>query len=99
MNRPGSAREEHLLIRLTKRAFQEAGISLPDEAREIVFPRGLPVRMLPEERRRHRAQAARRGARATGACGRRRPQRRGGDFGRQPSHSRAPEGVENLLET
>ena len=30
------------LIRRVKRAFQEQGISMPDEAREVVFPRGCP---------------------------------------------------------
>jgi small conductance mechanosensitive channel len=33
-------------IRLVKRAFQANGISMPDEAREIVFPEGVPVTML-----------------------------------------------------
>lgn len=38
------------VMRLTVRALVEAGISLPDEAREIVFPKSVPVRMLePEE--------------------------------------------------
>ncbi len=41
------------LIRLVKRAYQEHGISMPDEAREVVFPQGVPVTMLdnktPEE--------------------------------------------------
>lgn len=37
------------VIRLVKRAFQEEGISLPDEAREVIFPHGVPVRMLAEE--------------------------------------------------
>jgi small conductance mechanosensitive channel len=32
------------VIRLVKRAFQDAGISLPDESREVVFPDGVPVR-------------------------------------------------------
>ena len=31
------------IIRLVKRAFQKHGISMPDEAREVVFPRGVPV--------------------------------------------------------
>jgi hypothetical protein len=31
------------VIRLVKRTFQDAGISMPDEAREIVFPRGVPI--------------------------------------------------------
>jgi small-conductance mechanosensitive channel len=44
------------IIRLVKRAFQDAGISLPDEAREIVFPDGVPVRMLDGEPPRPRAR-------------------------------------------
>ncbi|MEO6025766.1 MAG: mechanosensitive ion channel family protein [Candidatus Binatia bacterium] len=35
------------VIRLIKRAFQQRGISMPDEAREVIFPRGLPVTLLP----------------------------------------------------
>jgi small-conductance mechanosensitive channel len=34
------------VIRLVKRAFQLHGISMPDEAREVIFPRGVPVTML-----------------------------------------------------
>jgi len=34
------------VIRLVKRAFQKHGISMPDEAREVVFPRGVPVTVL-----------------------------------------------------
>ncbi len=34
------------VIRLVKRAFQEHGISMPDEAREVTFPQGIPVTML-----------------------------------------------------
>ncbi|MBA3699470.1 MAG: mechanosensitive ion channel [Planctomycetes bacterium] len=34
------------VIRLVKRAFQQHGISMPDEAREIIFPHGVPVTML-----------------------------------------------------
>ena len=37
------------VIRLVKLAFQEHGISMPDEAREIVFPQGVPVTMLDEK--------------------------------------------------
>ena len=40
------------VIRLVKLAFQQHGISMPDEAREVVFPQGIPVTMLdgkPEE--------------------------------------------------
>lgn len=34
------------LIRQVKRAFQEQGISMPDGAREVVFPQGVPVTVL-----------------------------------------------------
>lgn len=33
------------LIRQIKRAFQNHGISMPDEAREVVFPQGIPITM------------------------------------------------------
>jgi hypothetical protein len=33
---------------MVKRALQDAGISMPDESREVVFPNGVPVRMLAE---------------------------------------------------
>lgn len=31
------------LMRQTKQALLEAGISMPDEAREVIFPQGLPI--------------------------------------------------------
>lgn len=34
------------VIRLVKVAFQKQGISMPDEAREVIFPQGIPVTML-----------------------------------------------------
>ena len=34
------------VIRLVKLAFQQHGISMPDEAREVVFPQGVPVTMV-----------------------------------------------------
>ncbi len=40
------------VIRLVKRAFQREGITIRDEAREVVFPRGVPVTLhggIPEE--------------------------------------------------
>lgn len=36
------------VIRHVKQAYQVAHISIPDEAREVVFPDGVNVRMLPE---------------------------------------------------
>lgn len=38
------------VIRLVKSAFQENGVSMPDEAREIVFPNGIPVTLLDAKR-------------------------------------------------
>lgn len=40
------AKVKSSVIRLVKRAFQTAEISMPDEAREMLFPEGVPVRML-----------------------------------------------------
>jgi len=37
------------VIRLVKRAIQDAGISMPDEAREMIFPQGVPVEMITKE--------------------------------------------------
>ncbi len=37
------------VIRLVKRAFQDSEISLPDEAREVTFPNGVPVHMVERE--------------------------------------------------
>lgn len=34
------------LIRLVKSAYQKHNISMPDEAREVIFPRGVPVTMV-----------------------------------------------------
>lgn len=36
------------LIRLSKRALEGAGISMPDEAREVIFPQGVPLRSVSE---------------------------------------------------
>ena len=38
------------VLRLVKRAFQQHGISMPDEAREVVFPHGVPVTLLDGKR-------------------------------------------------
>lgn len=35
------------VIRRVKRGLQDAGISMPDESREVVFPDGVPVHTLP----------------------------------------------------
>ena len=38
------------VIRLVKGAFQAEGISMPDEAREVIFPKGISVHMLEPEK-------------------------------------------------
>lgn len=35
------------LMRQTKRALADAGISMPDEAREVIFPQGVPIVQMP----------------------------------------------------
>lgn len=44
------------LMRQVKRALQDAGISMPDEAREIIFPNGVPVRQVSAKERETEAQ-------------------------------------------
>ena len=36
-------------MRTSKQALMQAGISLPDEAREVIFPKGIPVHMVSDE--------------------------------------------------
>ncbi|MDO8861627.1 mechanosensitive ion channel family protein [Haliea sp. E1-2-M8] len=43
------AKVKSSVIRFIKRAFQDAEISLPDEAREVTFPAGVPVRMMEDQ--------------------------------------------------
>lgn len=50
------------VIRMIKRAFQNHGISMPDEAREVIFPRGVPVTMVEPET--HEAESERPGRHA-----------------------------------
>lgn len=37
------------LMRQVKQVLLEKGLTLPDEAREVIFPRGIPVRMVEEQ--------------------------------------------------
>lgn len=46
--RYSSLKVRSAVIRLTKLAFEQSGISMPDEARELVFPHGVPVKMVSE---------------------------------------------------
>jgi small-conductance mechanosensitive channel len=38
------------VIRLVKQAFEQAGIAMPDSAREVLFPRGVPIRIVEDTR-------------------------------------------------
>lgn len=49
-NQHSLAKVKSSVIRLVKLAFQDSGISMPDEARELIFPDGVPVRMIEPER-------------------------------------------------
>jgi hypothetical protein len=49
------------VIRLVKRAFQANGISMPDAAREIVFPAGVPIRRIAGDEREAAAMHGRSG--------------------------------------
>lgn len=37
------------LLRLVKKALTDAGVSMPDEAREVIFPQGVPVLTIDEK--------------------------------------------------
>lgn len=90
------------VIRLTKRAFDQAGISMPDEAREVVFPAGVPVRMIsderttPEELSRHRPPSTDDEAASQEAEGDLASE--ANEIGEQARQSRTPEPGENLLQ-
>lgn len=46
------------VMRLTKVALDTADISMPDEAREVVFPSGVPVRIIDQSKQPEAAKAA-----------------------------------------
>ena len=92
------------VIRLVKRAFLSEGISMPAEAREMLFPEGIQVRMIEEEED-GREVAARPAAKpraadesasvSTDAEGGLRSE--AGEIEEQARRSRTPEEGENLL--
>jgi small conductance mechanosensitive channel len=93
------------IIRLVKRALQDAGVSMPDEARELIFPAAVPIQLLEADgapltgaapRRRDAPQAAAEPATAsTDAEGGLRSEAE--EIEGQARHSRTPEDGENLL--
>ncbi len=94
------------VIRLIKRALQDAGVSLPDEAREVIFPQPVPVQMVGED---GKAPSADRGQeRTTSASSKEEPDvvvtaAEGGletdaaDLEEQARHGWSPDGGEDLL--
>ncbi|MBN1660146.1 MAG: mechanosensitive ion channel [Anaerolineae bacterium] len=93
------------VIRLIKRAFQEAGIAMPGEVRELTFPHGLQVRLLePDGDRREPAAPSlpwdKRSAQEPEAVS---TQAEGGlrseavEIEEQARHSRSPEEGQDLL--
>lgn len=90
------------VIRLVKRAFEKTGISMPDEAREVVFPQGVPIGSgetdeTPPERRRPVSQGnGREDAIASAAEGGLASE--AAEISEQAEHSRRPDEGENLLE-
>ena len=46
------------ILRLAKRALQDANISIPDEAREVVFPNGIPIVQVHQHEQERQSQTA-----------------------------------------
>jgi small-conductance mechanosensitive channel/osmotically-inducible protein OsmY len=88
------------VIRLIKRAYQDAGISLPDEAREVIFPDGVPVRMLDGEQTRVERREVRQTVQESSAVS---TEAEGNlhaeldDIRQQARHAWSPDEGENLL--
>jgi small conductance mechanosensitive channel len=87
------------VIRLVKRTFQEANITMPDEAREVLFPEGVSVRLMepqetqppPESKIPDEADTI-----STAAEGGLRSE--ADEIEKQLRHSRTPEPGQNLLD-
>ena len=89
------------VIRQIKHAFEAAGISMPDEAREVVFPAGVPVHMISEGEEHLRqkpdkpsAKSVEAGANAAEGV----LANEAHDIEKQAQKSRVPEAGSNLLE-
>jgi small-conductance mechanosensitive channel len=90
------------LMRLTKRTLEDARISMPDEAREIIFPEGIPL-VESEQGKDEGTNASERQSRrrlssepvSTPAEGDLRSGER--EIRQQAEHARIPEGGDNLL--
>lgn len=53
-----TVRVRSAILRLVKHAFQREGIEMPDDAREVVFPEGVPVHMLGEKENKEQQERA-----------------------------------------
>jgi small conductance mechanosensitive channel len=91
------------VIRLVKRAFQEHGIGMPDEAREIVFPHGIAVHLARDRRNRLKPDpepdAAPSEPSEVSVQGEAGLQSDAEQIEQQARMARAPEEAENLLES
>lgn len=91
------------VVRLTKRAFEDAGISMPDEAREVVFPSGVPVKMLPDDSDINEVTAhphsQPREAEPTAHSAEGNLRSEADEIKQQARQARSPEAGENLLDT
>jgi small-conductance mechanosensitive channel len=90
------------LMRQVKRALQDAGISMPDAAREIVFPEGVPIRRTSVQARMVENEQAPRTApdsseAATVTTGEGDLKSEEAELKRQASASDLPEAKDNLL--
>lgn len=83
------------VIRLIKRAFQAKGISMPDEARERIFPQGLPVQIVEKAKEKVLAHHKESGSTATEAESELSSEAQ--DIKEQAEQARLPEEGKNLL--
>jgi small conductance mechanosensitive channel len=88
------------VIRLAKRTFQEANISMPDEARELLFPEGVSVRLIePEEARPLPESKIPQEADTISTAAEGGLRSEADEIEKQLRQSRTPESGENLLDT
>jgi small conductance mechanosensitive channel len=87
------------IVRLTKSAFDTNGISMPDEAREVIFPKGVPLRRFekstPPAARQRGASTRDTGEEANEAEGQLASD--APELEKQASEARLPEAGKNLL--
>lgn len=85
-------------IRLVKKALEEAGISMPDEAREVIFPQGVAVHMqkdsaMPQSVEQHAREGSEAAHEAEGDLA-----SEAAEIAEQARETKSPEGGEDLLE-